>query len=855
MDDSYYKGFPDPTASRETKAAEQYGLDYARAIWADFTKNSTLYDDMREQQIINRKYAEGLESIQKYKNRLDLEDSSYLNLDFTPVNRIATIVDNIEGKLMNQTYKVQCNPIDAESMTKFDDYRKKIYANLYMADISKQMEEEIGMSLIPKGEYVPKSSVDAQMHLKLNYKMDASLAMEEAIDWVDNNNDFPDTRRRILRDLIVLKRAALHRFYDHNNNIKHEYVDPVDLITPYSKHDDFRNVTFQAIQKQYQIWQLAEMNPAFTNEDLYYIAKAQAGQNKNPRWTYGTSYEGYYQSNNGDYAYVNFNVTVLQFFFLTQNADKRVKKKNSKGGSFFNKKPSNYSLKVKADSINVVDNGKFWMVKGEKLQVPKSKQRSMANAQEYFAGIKTRRREENTEVFDNLKKYRYEGYWIPDTEWIWDYGMTKNIEREKIGGSYSPDTELPISIIAPNIYDMQNKSLVERLIPFEDGLNLANLKFQQLLIKAVPPGIQFDVDALDGVITKMGEDTKPDEILKLYLQTGSFPFSSTREDGTTINGPAVSQLPNGIGKEFNAYIATQQHYMQLMNDVIGFNSAVDASTPNADALVGVQKMAVNATNNALRPLYSAHINLIKRSQIRIALMIQDSMQFNEKAFKMAIGAQAAATIRHGRKIAFNQFAIDLELAPDEEEKIQIEALIQLGIQTQTLFPSDAIRIRQELKSNAKLASQLLVLLEEKNRTNKLEESMKLQEQNAQVQMQSAQAAKQAETESAMAMEQAKQQTMQMEYQLKEQLNQADHGRNMQHQELENVGAQKVAIINNEGKQVVQQQSNQGKQVVQSQSDEAKKEIEEIKNDGKLRQTAFDNATKPKEEKKPAAKKK
>jgi hypothetical protein len=731
------------------------------------------------------------------------------------------------GKLMNQTYKIQCNPIDAESLTQYDDYRKQLYANMYLAKMAPQMEEKTGIPLIPMGQKIPKNQDDAEMHMKLNYKMDASMAMEECVEWVDDQNMFPETRRKLLRDLITIKKAALYRYYDHNHNIIHEYVDPVDIITPYSKHDNYRNITYVAVHKQYQIWELAEMNPEFSNEDLYDIAMQQAGNNRNPRWTYGTSYEGYYQQNNADFAYVNFNVNVLEFHFIAENSDTRVKRKNAKGGFFFDKKPNGYKLDVKPSSIVVVSDGDSWKVKGEKLTVNKSKAKTASDAQKHFASVKTKRRNETSEIINNKKKYLYSGKWIPGTEYIWSYGMAENIPREKISGSYSPEVRLPISIIQPNMYDMQNKSLVERCIPFEDGMNLANLKFQQLLIKAVPPGVAFDVDALDGVITQQGETSDPEEILKMYLQTGSFPYSSTRPDGTPINGKAIETLPNGIGSDFNAYIATQQHYMQLMNDVIGFNSAVDASSPNADALVGVQKMAINATNNALRPLYDSHLNLILESTKQIMLMVQDSMQYNEKAFKMAIGDAATATLRHGKKIALNQFGIAVELAPDEEERAQIEGLIQLGIQNGSITASDAIRLRQELKSSAKLAAQLLVLLETKNKEEALNKAMQEQKQNAEVQMQSAQAAQQAASEGAIAIENAKIANMEKEFAMKNQLEQASHEREMTIQNLKNTGMREVAMINNQGKEEVAEISNEGKI-----------DVENIKHKSKIGEAAF-----------------
>lgn len=820
-------GFPSEAVSKEEKAKGGYGLEYARAIWSNHTTNIGAFNTQRERFINNRKYAEGLEDTDKYKARIDLdEDSSHLNLDLTPINRIATIVDNIVGKLINQTFKPQCNPIDSESLTKLDNYRNRLYANLLLAKIAPEIEAKTGVPLIPLGEKVPESKDDIEMHLQLNYKMDASMAMEEAIHYVGINNDREEDREKMIRDLVVCKKAAEYRYYDENFNIIREYVDIADLITPYSKYDDFRNITYVGVLKQYQIWEIALMNPSFTEEDLYKIAEENEGTNKNPSWKYGDSYEGYYRSYGNLRPWVNFNISVLEFFYITSNKDKRIKKKNNKGGFFFNKDSDNYTSKVKPSNVRVERKGDVWRVVGDKgtpMTISLKKAKTKKEAQIHFAELKTKKREENTEVITKSAKYRYEGKWIPGTDWIWDYKMSENIERDRVNGSYSPEVELPITIIQPNIYDQENKSLVERMMPFEDAINLANLKFQQMLIKAVPPGIAFDVSGIEGMINEIGKGVDPIAFMKGFQETGSFAYSSVRDDGSIINGNVVENLPNGIG-DFRAFIETQNHYMQLMNDVIGFNSAVDASTPNADALVGVQKMAVNATNDSLRTLYRGYIKLETKSTKRVMLMIQDSMRSNEKAFTMALGAQAVKTIAYGRKIAFNQFAIELELAPDEEEKMQIEGLIQLGLQNLTLNVSDAIRIRQELKGSAKLAAQLLVLLESKNRKDKQEESMMLQEQNAQVQQQSAQVAEQAKMQSALAIEQAKQQTQAQDYELKDGYETRQHSRNMELQSLKNQGIEVVAAIGAEGKENVQEVINQGKVVVET----IKKDTKEAK---------------------------
>jgi hypothetical protein len=285
---------------------------------------------------------------------------------------------------------------------------------------------------------------------------------------------------------------------------------------------------------------------------------------------------------------------------------------------------------------------------------------------------------------------------------------------------------------------------------------------------------------------------------------------------------------------FSAY----NQELQKMNDVIGYNTAVDGSSPDTKALVGVNKMAVSATNNALRPLYQHSIDLITRQARRLALMIQDSISLNNEAFIQSIGAWSTETIEYGKKIAFNQFAINIELLPDEEEKMQIEQLIQLGIKSGTITVSDAIRIRQVLKEDVKLGAQLMVLLEEKNRKNRMEEQKALTEQNGQVQIQSGQAVAQANAEAEMQISDSKGKLLKLEYSLKAKLSAQEHQQVMEQIGGKNQGAEVVAVVNSHAKENVQETINEGK-----------KEVAEMTHHGKILETAFEKAIEPKEPKK------
>jgi hypothetical protein len=757
--------FPDQFAPEAVKKTDEYGLQYAKAMWASYQATNLNVFEQRKRDIINRKYAEGMESIQKYKDRLDLNgDTSFLNLDFSPTTRIAMIIDNMVGKLMDAEYDIQCTPVDPASRVEVDNERDEMYTNMFLAPYNDDIQKMTGIPLVAKSKKLPRSDEEAELFFQIDFKQAGAIAMEEALDVVFGNNNFEDTKRRVIKDLLVTKKAAVHKFYDENNNIRIDYVDPLDLIYPYSKYDDFRNVPYVGVVKNYTIQEIAQMTDKFTETELAEIAKSQAGKNNNPQWasTWTTSYEGYYASMFGvtGRPYNNFNIQVMEFYYLTTNKVKYMKKSTAKGGSYFEKKNDVYKV------VGEV-NGK--------------------------------------ELVERDIQFIYSGKLIIGLNKIFNYKMCNNIERdmkvlEDGNRMYSPKAVLPIMMIFPDIRDMQSKSLVERMIPHEDQINLIELKIQQLLIKMKPPGIAVDEAALAENVKGMGgEAMKPVDLIRMYEQTGSYVYSSVRSDGSAVNNKAVMELMGGVSQSVNSLIMLKMHEIDMINQIIGYNSSVDASTPDQKSLVGTQKMAYHATNNSLRPLNQCYIDLVERAARRLSLMIQDSIEYNEEGFKVAIGQQAVNTLKYGKKMAYNEYAISIDMLPDEEERAQIEQMIVADLTNQVIKSSDAIMVRQILKTNVKLAAQMLVLREKKNREDKMEESAQLQQQNTDTQTQSAQAAEQARAQAEQQIIQAKQALLQLEYQLKGQLSSQEASQ-----------AERLMILQNTGKVEVQEKANEGK---------------------------------------------
>tara|TARA_R110002020_G_scaffold464463_1_gene685180 strand:- start:326 stop:1210 length:885 start_codon:yes stop_codon:yes gene_type:complete len=198
----------------------------------------------------------------------------------------------------------------------------------------------------------------------------------------------------------------------------------------------------------------------------------------------------------------------------------------------------------------------------------------------------------------------------------------------------------------------------------------------------------------------------------------------------------------------------------MIRDVTGLNEARDASTPDRNALVGVQKIAAANSNTATRHVLQSMLYLVAEVAECLSLRIADIVQYSptKNAFIQAIGSHNVATLEEMSTLHLHDFGIFIELLPDEEEKALLENNIQAALAQQTLDLDDVIDLRNV--RNIKLANQLLKV----KRKKKLERDQKIQQDNMKAQ---SQANAQAQQVAAQAEMQKNQSKVQSDIQLEE----------------------------------------------------------------------------------------
>ena len=708
--------FPSQTVSDAEKISYDYGLKVGKAIeheWFNNDRNLSRYRSNQNDFHNLRLYARGEQSIQKYKDELSINgDLSYLNLDWKPVPIISKFVDIVVNGMTERMYDIKAYSQDPYGVSKRTEYMESILADMRTKDLNAYTEQAFGIQIADNDpETLPDSEEELQLHMQLTYKQAVEIAEEQAINTLLDGNKYELTKKRVYYDLAVLGIGAVKTGFNTSEGVTVDYVDPADLVYSYSDSPYFDDIYYVGEVKTIPVNELAKQFPHLTEGDLEDIMKNKS----NNRSNYNSIHTYDKEDNN--------TIQVLYFNYKTYMNEVYKVKETGTG-----------AMKIipKDDSFNPPVDVEF---NYSKLQ-------------------------RSIEVL-------YDGAMILGTSKLLRWEMVSNMMRPK---SDYTKVKMNYSIVAPRMYNGKIDSLVKRITGFADMIQLTHLKLQQVMSKMVPDGVYLDADGLAEVDLGNGSNYNPQEALNMFFQTGSVIGRSFTSEGEMNPGKVpIQEITSGSGgNKMQALIGNYNYYLQMIRDVTGLNEARDGSTPDKNALVGIQKLAAANSNTATRHILNAGLFLTAETCECLSLRISDILEYSptKDAFLQAIGGHNLATLEEMSDLHLYDFGIFLELQPDEEEKAVLENNIQMAIQQATIDLEDAIDVR-EIR-NVKLANQVLKI----RRKKKMQRDQLMQQQNIQAQAQAnaqaQQVAAQAEVQKNQAMAQTNAQLEQVKSNLKSQ---------------------------------------------------------------------------------------
>ena len=767
--------FPSQVVSDVEKASIEYGTQVAQAIEQEWfsqgrTSGNRYLTNWNNFHML-RSYARGEQSIQKYKDELAINgDLSYLNLDWKPVPILSKFVDIVVNGISSKTYDIKAYAQDPESIKKRTSYASKIYEDMLSKEYLDNLKNTLGIDLYqtPSTNIIPETTEELELHMQLSYKQSVEIAEEEAISSVFAQNKYDLIRRRLNMDLAVCGIAAAKTSFNTAEGITVDYVDPAYMVYSYTEDPNFEDIYYVGELKAITIAELKKEFPNISEEELKRIQAMPGNKSYITGW-------GDYDSNTVQVLYFDYKTYHNQVFKIKQTDQGLMK------------------AIEKPDTFNPPENDMF--------------ERVSRSIEVLYSGAK-----------------------VLGTNTMLKWELAENMSRP-----YADTTKVKMNyaICAPRIYKGRIESLVSKCTGFADMIQITHLKLQQVISRMVPDGVYLDMDGLAEVDLGNGTNYNPAEALNMYFQTGSIVGRSLTQEGDMNPGKVpIQELNSGTGAgKIQSLIQTYQYYLQMIRDVTGLNEARDGSLPDRNTLVGLQKLAANASNVATRHIVQSSLFLTLKLAENISLKVADALEFplTRASLQNSVSTYNIKTLDEVVNLNLHDFGIFLELEPDEEEKQQLEANIQIALQAKNIDVEDAIDLRQI--KNLKLANQMLkVKRKEKAKQDQLAQQANIKaqseaqsqaaEKTAMAEVQKQQAISGANVEYEKAKSEFEKDRMQLQSQLDQQKMMQQHKNDMELKQLEVQQQQQKEkeIEDRKDKRIKMEGTQQSKMIQQRQTD-------------------------------------
>jgi hypothetical protein len=641
--------FPSQVVPVAEKLSWEYGLKVGQAIEYEWFRGGRINSGKWHTGYQNfnrlRLYARGEQSVQKYKDELSINgDLSYLNLDWKPVPIIPKFVDIVVNGISAKDYDIKAFAQDPFSTKQRTNYANSIMRDMMSKPLLDSIKQNLGVDIYSSID--PANLPQNKEELEVHMQLNYKQSVEIAEEEVINNIlDF--NKYELTKKRLV------------------EDIVTIGIGAVKTSFNKSEGVVIDYVNPANMVWSYTN-DPNF--QDIYYVGeiksitlaelKKEFPDLTNEDLKMIQKYPGREGYQRGPY---NNDLVQVMYFEYKTYIDQVFKLKHTEQGlekalekpDFFNPPPSDNFDRV-SRSIEVL-----------------------------FSGAK-----------------------VLGVEQMLRWEMATNMTRPK---SDLTKVNMNYNLVAPHMYQGRIDSLVNRITGFADMIQLTSLKLQQVIARMVPDGVFVDVDGLAEVDLGNGTNYNPQEALNMYFQTGSIVGRSLTQDGDPNRGkvPIQELQTSSANGKIASLINTYQYYLQMIRDVTGLNEARDGSMPDKDALVGLQKMAANASNTATKHILNAALYLTLKTCENISLRVSDMLDFEltNDSLKASIGKFNVATLKEIDNLHLYDFGVFLDLEPEEEEKAMLEQNIQMALQQNQIFLEDAIDIR-EIK-NLTLANQVL----------------------------------------------------------------------------------------------------------------------------------------------------
>jgi len=670
------KPYPDPLAPESVKRTDEYGLELANLIeyeWFYIQSGNTYnsYYDKRLKFDKLRRYARGEQSSTLYKKLLTdgTDGDSYTNYDWRPIQVLPKFIKLVVNQMIERLYEIDAQSIDGVSQGLRDEFKDILRKNMVAKPMLEDAKNLLNIDLMLADE-IPESSEELDLHMQLRYKPNIEVAVEEALKYTLQLNDYPEIQRQLLTDLTEIGVSCVHHTTDPTKGLVVTYKDPADMVWSYPEYSNFRNVYYYGHVKRITVSELQRISGRkFTKDEL------EGFKNVSNQWQGYNNISNQFWYRGEDLP--SHMVDVLFFSYKTTKRTKYKKKYRRNGSYTLIKKEGDF---IKPESV-----------------VKKEKQN----------GYK------DYDILEDVVDVWYEGAKVLGMDMIFNYREQENMIRPQ---GYINSTAAPSFVMyAPELYQGRIQALTERVIPTIDQLQQIRIKIQQFIAKAKPNGIFVDVDGLQEMDLGEGQFFSPLELIRYYDETGNLLGTRrTAEGGFATGSLPIQELNNGNIAGLEQLMNAYNFYLNLFREFIGIGKGADATLPDPrTSVTALQQNQINS-NVATRYILEGQLKITQNLCNGLALRLKDIFKYSnlKKAYINSIGKINVDVIKSLENLHLHDYGIKVMLKPDAEEKAILEQNIQAEIAAGGISTTDGIDIRKV--GNLTLANEMLKVRKKKH---------------------------------------------------------------------------------------------------------------------------------------------
>lgn len=628
---------------------------------------------LTESNLINNPSSDGTARQSKRISKLDLT-----GIDWTPVGVLFNMLNSAKANVMKQPISPVCTAIDPTARSQKEEdmlylkYEKFIredldkFAKQLKIKIQNKRDLKYGelMVDIESLDLDPQKDDELQIIQTLFYKLLMESAMETMLQYDEYAAKMNRIKNRLLDDHYVLGVSCYEKFISDITGLpESEYWNPNDVYTVYSDRPDFSDAPFIYGKKKMT---LEDVIKQFGSEfkDQSQIAELFNDVSACNKWKlkwhdYVTSEQRLKRN------LIEMDVVKIQW--KVWRGKKIVRKRNNN------------------------DDGK-WFTEVKDLDYKPETDRE----------IKTE---------EKWKQVTFEAYYIPCAK--------KVFKIRELDATFNSYGDQSMSMFGFCIYKSAEKSAVEQAVVLVDNFQRAYFKAQHALLKSKPAGYNINIKHLRNAAENVKEEGYTwQSLLAMFMQENLLiTDSGDYEDKETFNNPAIQEIKGTNMAEVIQYWNIMATIKAEIRELTGINEQRDATTPNPESLVGLQKLALEASVNATYYIDEA-VRMTLEDGYRWAMcLIQYILKPENKGTKpyealMAFaGRMKPAIIESAGKLHAHQLGIKIEDFPTEAQKQFTQAIIMQMYAGGKLDAADLFAINRN--TNYKDAQALTIIRQRK----------------------------------------------------------------------------------------------------------------------------------------------